>query len=126
MARDAVRPFIVGLLIVYLLDPPVRWLVRRRMPRLLAILLVYGFTFVAFLEFLNLTLTPLINELVRFIADFPGLAEQFQGQLERLSEMYARLQIPDAVREWIDAVVASLAQGGAARRRSTSRSSCRS
>ena len=27
MARDSVRPFIVGLLLVYLLDMPVRWLV---------------------------------------------------------------------------------------------------
>jgi hypothetical protein len=33
MARDAVRPFIVGLLLVYLLDPPVRWLTRRGMRR---------------------------------------------------------------------------------------------
>ena len=33
MARDAVRPFIVGLLLVYLLDPPVRWLTRARVPR---------------------------------------------------------------------------------------------
>ena len=41
MARDAVRPFVVGLLLVYLLDPPVRWLVRRGLRRTLAILLVY-------------------------------------------------------------------------------------
>ena len=41
MARDSVRPFIVGLLFVYLLDPPVRWLVRRGVRRTIAILIVY-------------------------------------------------------------------------------------
>ena len=41
MARDSVRPFIVGLLFVYLLDPPVRWLVRRGIRRTFAILIVY-------------------------------------------------------------------------------------
>ena len=32
MARDSVRPFIVGLLLVYLLDIPVRWLAAPRPP----------------------------------------------------------------------------------------------
>ncbi len=114
MARDSVRPFVVGLLLVYLLDPPVRWLVRRGVRRSIAIAIVYIVAIVGFLEFLNLTLTPLVNELLRFIADFPRLAEQLQAQLERLSEIYARLQIPDAVREWIDAVIAGLSEGGAA------------
>ena len=33
--------------------------------------IVYIVAFVAFIEFLNLTLTPLINEIVQFIKDFP-------------------------------------------------------
>ena len=47
MARDTLRPFIVGLLLVYLLEPPVRWLVRRGLRRTLAILLVYVVAIVA-------------------------------------------------------------------------------
>jgi predicted PurR-regulated permease PerM len=112
MARDAVRPFVVGLLAVYLLDPPVRWLVRAGVRRTFAIGIVYVVALVAFLEFLNLTLTPLVDEIVRFVEDFPQLAEQLQAQLERLSELYARLQLPEAVREWIDAFIANLAAGG--------------
>jgi predicted PurR-regulated permease PerM len=116
MARDSVRPFILGLLFVYLLDPPVRWLVRRGMRRTIAILVVYVVSFLLFIEFLNLTLTPLVNEILRFIDDLPALAEQLQAQLERLGELYARLQLPLAVREWIDAMLAGLVsgEGGAA------------
>ncbi len=113
MARDSVRPFVVGLLLVYLLDPPVRWLVRHHVRRTLAIAIVYVAAVLGFVEFLNLTLTPLINELVQFIEDFPALAEQLQAQLERMGEIYARLQLPDAVRAWIDAAIAGLGQGDA-------------
>jgi predicted PurR-regulated permease PerM len=112
MARDSVRPFVIGLLLVYLLDPPVKWLTRRGVRRTLAIAIVYVVAIVAFIEFLNLTITPLINEILQFIKDFPALADQFQSQLERLGEIYARLQIPPAVREWIDSVIAGIGQGG--------------
>ncbi|MBA2300581.1 MAG: AI-2E family transporter, partial [Chloroflexi bacterium] len=111
MARDAVRPFVVGLLLVYLLEPPVRWLVRRGMRRTLAILLVYVVSIIAIVEMVNLTLTPLVNEIARFLQDLPSLAGQLQGQIERLSEIYARLQLPEGVRDWIDSVVAGAGQG---------------
>ena len=112
MARDAVRPFVVGLLVVYLLEPPVRWLAAHGMRRTLAILLVYVVTIFAIVEIINLTLAPLVDELVRFAQDLPALASQLQAQIERLSEIYARLQLPDAVREWLDSMIAGLGQGG--------------
>ena len=78
MVRDAVRPFVLGLLLVYLLDPPVRWLARRGMRRSVAIIVVYVVAVLLFLEFLNLTLTPLIDEIVRLLRDLPALAQQLQ------------------------------------------------
>lgn len=112
MARDAVRPFVVGLLLVYLLDPPVRWLTRRGMRRTFAILLVYVVAIVLIVEFLNLTLTPLINEIASFLRDLPSLAQQLQTQVDRLPEIYDRFAIPVAVRDWIDSMIASIGQGG--------------
>ena len=81
-----------------------------------AILIVYIVAFLAFVEFLNLTLTPLINELIRFIEDFPALVGQFQGQLDRLAEFYARLQIPSPSASGSMRPVAGIAQGGPGRR----------
>jgi predicted PurR-regulated permease PerM len=112
MGRDAVRPFIVGLLLVYLLEPPVRFLANRRVPRPLAILLVYVVFIVALVEFLNLTLTPLINEARRLIADLPGLMQQFDEQIQRLAELYAGLNLPPSIREWIDGMIQGIATGG--------------
>ena len=113
MARDALRPYIVGLLVVYLLDPPVRFLSRRGVPRLLAILVVYVVAIVAIIEFLNLTLRPLVNEAARFIEDFPALMEQFNEQLQRLAEIYAGLDLPPALREYIDKALEALTTGEA-------------
>ena len=112
MARDAVRPFVLGLLLVYLLDRPVRWLARRGMRRSIAIVVVYVVAVVIFLEFLNLTLTPLIDELVRLLRDLPGLAQQLQDRADRLAEIYDRLAIPDSIRQWIEPMISSITQGG--------------
>ena len=112
MARDAVRPFIVGLLFVYLLDPPVRWLVRRGIRRSIAILIVYVVGIAAVVAFMTVTLTPLINEVLRFVADFPKLAADLDAQLQRLGEFYAHLQIPIAIREWIESVISGIGSGG--------------
>ena len=113
MARDAVRPFIVGLLLVYLLDPPVRWLTRRGLPRIAAILIVYLITIVAIVEFLNLTLRPLITEAAQFIEDLPALIDQFDAQLQRLAELYQGLNLPPAFREYIDKAIEALTTGEA-------------
>ena len=112
MARDSVRPFVVGLLFVYLLDPPVRWLARRGVRRTLAILIVYVVGILVLVEFVNLTLTPLVNEVVRFVADFPKLAKDLDSQLQRLGEFYARLQLPAAIRDWIDSAISGIGEGG--------------
>jgi predicted PurR-regulated permease PerM len=111
MARDSVRPFVLGLLLVYLLDPPVRWLTRRGVRRVLAIFIVYVVVIVGLIVFLDVTLTPLINEILRFIDELPVLTRQLQEQIERLSDVYARLEIPEAVREWIDSIISSIQSG---------------
>jgi predicted PurR-regulated permease PerM len=73
---------------------------------------VYAVSIVLVIELINLTITPLVDELVRFLQDLPGLATSLQDQIDRLSELYARLQIPGVVRDWIDRAIESIAQGG--------------
>jgi predicted PurR-regulated permease PerM len=112
MAAETVRPFIIGLLFVYLLDPPVRWLVRLHLPRVLAILIVYVVTAFVIIEFLAITLSPLLTELLRFVDDLPALVDDLDAQIQQLGEFYARLQLPAAVRDWVDGILAGLAEQG--------------
>jgi predicted PurR-regulated permease PerM len=112
IAQDSVRPFIVGLLFVYLLDPPVRWLARHGIRRSLAILVVYAGTILVVVELLLITVAPLVNEALRFVADFPTLAADLDRQIQKVSELYARLEIPPAIRDWIDGILAGFGHTG--------------
>src|SRR3990172_8636535 len=77
--REALGPFIVGLLIVYLLAPPIERLARIGAPRPLAILSVYAVTILAVVEGLNLMLRPLVDQVRLFATDLPGLGRPLPG-----------------------------------------------
>jgi predicted PurR-regulated permease PerM len=109
--REALGPFIVGLLIVYLLVPPIEWLARLRVPRALAILLVYAMAVLLVVEGLNLMLRPLVDQIRQFATDLPGLVDQLRGQLERLGAVYRGLELPPAIRDAVDEWLAKLAAG---------------
>jgi len=112
LGREALRPFVVGLLLVYLLDPPVERLSRVGVPRWLAILVVYAIVVFLVIEALSLTLRPLVDQISAFARDLPSLAAQLDNQLQRISEFYRGLQLPPQLREAIDEWLAGLAENG--------------
>ena len=111
LGREALGPFVVGLMLVYLLIPPVEWLSRARVPRWLAILLVYALVVLVVVEGLNLTLRPLVEQIRAVIDDLPQLAQQLEAQLERIGAVYRGLELPPQVREAIDGWLQDLAGG---------------
>jgi predicted PurR-regulated permease PerM len=112
MGREALTPFIVGLFLVYLLDPLVERLVRLRIPRWVAVLITFAVVAIVVLEGLSLTLRPLVEQVSAFIADLPALAARLDQQLRQLSEFYRGLELPPALREAIDGWLADLGEGG--------------
>ncbi len=109
--RGALAPFIVGLLLVYLVDPPIERLARLGLPRPVAILLVYAATAFIVVEGLNLMLRPLIDQIRQFATDLPGLVDQLRLQLERIGAVYRGLELPPAIRDAVDQWLARLAGG---------------
>jgi predicted PurR-regulated permease PerM len=112
VGRDALTPFIVGLLVVYLLDPLVERLARRRLPRWLAVILVYAIVLFVIIEALTLTLRPLVDQVSQFVRDLPAIIASFDTQLQRISEIYRGLQLPPQLRTALDEWLASLGEGG--------------
>jgi predicted PurR-regulated permease PerM len=113
LGREALSPFVVGLLLVYLLDPLVERLARLGLPRWFAILFVYVLVAFLVIEVLSLTLRPLVEQVSAFVTDLPSLITQLDQQLQRISEFYRGLQLPPELREAIDEWLANLAEGGA-------------
>lgn len=112
LGRDALAPFVVGLLLVYLLDPPVERLGRLGVPRSLSILLVYAVAFLAVVEALNLTLGPLVDQIRQVVVDLPTLAASLDKQLQHVGDVYRGLNLPPPLRTAIDQWVKRLSTGG--------------
>jgi predicted PurR-regulated permease PerM len=111
LGREALGPFVVGLMLVYLLAPAVERLSRLGLPRWASILVVYGAVVLVVVEGLNLTLRPLVDQVRDVIDDFPSLIAQLQAQLERLGAVYRGLELPAPLREAIDEWLAGVASG---------------
>jgi predicted PurR-regulated permease PerM len=105
VGREAISPFMVGLMLVYLLDPPVERLSRLRVPRWLSILLVYVVVVVLAWQAVAFTIRPLVEQVRTFVADLPGF-------LSRLEALYRGLDLPPQLREAVDHWLAQVQQGG--------------
>ena len=116
LGRSALTPFIVGALLIYILDPAVRLLSRRygpvQLPRGLAVLLVYVITFFVVFEAAVLLLVPLITQVAQFVGDLPRIFMALEAALAELSAFYQTLDLPPALREYIDGALADLAENG--------------
>jgi predicted PurR-regulated permease PerM len=108
LGRDALSPFIVGLLLVYLLDPAVERLGRLGLPRGVAILAVYVVAIALVAAAVILAIPPLVEQVGQFIGDAPKLAAVLQDQLESLRRAYGALEIPAEVRAAIDRSLAQI------------------
>ena len=111
--RDVLAPFVVGILIVYLLDPLIERLARvtiagRRIPRALLILLVYLVATLVLVELLLLVIGPLVEQVRALVRDGPGYVEDLNARLEELLGWWNRLDLPADVKEAIDRAIADL------------------
>jgi predicted PurR-regulated permease PerM len=102
--REALSPFVVGLLLVYLLSPAVERLSRTGVPRWIAILVVYAVVILVIVQGLSFMLGPLVEQIRSFADDLPGL-------VSNLERYYRGLDLPPQLREAIDHGLASLSDG---------------
>ncbi len=112
MARSALGPFVVGLALIYVLDPAVERLSRlriagRRIRRGLAVLIIYIVATTVLLWGLSILIGPLVRQLGTFVTDLPGF-------LATVDTWYRGLALPDWLRGAIDGAVAGIgdAAGG--------------
>lgn len=98
-SRSALAPFVIGLVLAYLLLPAVNFLARR-MPRALAILIVY-LSGIALIVGVIAILVPLvITQVQQLVASFPPIG-QLQDMVGNLLLQY-QSRVPPAIRQPID------------------------
>ena len=106
LGREALTPFILGLVLIYVLDPAVEWLSRGRLPRWIAVLIVYALALGVVVEGLNLILGPFVDQVQSFANDLPRFTSTLQDRLQELGQTYRGLNLPPAVRSAIDGALA--------------------
>jgi len=111
LGRDVMAPFVVGILVVYLLDPVVERLARigvggRRVPRALVILLVYVAAALVLVEFVLLLVGPLVEQVRAFASDAPGYVRDVNARLDDLLGWWRRVSLPADVKAAIDKALA--------------------
>jgi predicted PurR-regulated permease PerM len=80
LARDVMLPFVLGGLIAYVLTPLVRFVERRRIPRGLAVLIVYVVVLGTLGTFLRLVAPRLGSELATFAREVPALTAEVKSK----------------------------------------------
>jgi predicted PurR-regulated permease PerM len=104
LGRSALGPFVVGLVLAYLLDLPVERMARLGLPRWISVLIVYAVVVVLVVQGLLVVLRPLGTEIATFIREFPSFTAQ-------VADMYAHLDLPPALRQAVDSWLADLGSG---------------
>jgi len=102
-------PVILSLILAYLLEGLVRPLQRLRVPRFIAVLIVFFLFLFAFL-FLLLGLVPLLSKQIgQFIQDLPQMISSWQTHLMQLPERYPEFITKNQVNSILDTINTQIA-----------------
>jgi predicted PurR-regulated permease PerM len=104
LGRHSLGPFVVGLLLAYLLDLPVERMSRLQIPRWASVLIVYAVVIVLLIQAVRLVVRPLADEVATFMRESPAF-------MARVTDLYANLDLPPAVRDAVDSWLAGLGHG---------------
>jgi len=97
---DMLAPAIGAVVIAFLLDGPIEWLIRRGTRPMVAMVSVYiGFLLIALIA-LVAVLPPLINQIGQFVGDSPAMAASVQSALLSLQSKFPDLISEEQVASW--------------------------
>lgn len=105
LARGALYPFFLGVLLAYLLDPFVTLLERRGIRRVWALAAVYA-VIVGALAWCGVKLVPvLVRELENFARDLPAMLREAESLLGDLETHYRSWTLPESMRAAVDEAI---------------------
>lgn len=101
--EEILIPFLFGILIAYLLHPVVRMLERRRVPRMVAVLLIY-FAFVLIVVIACVNAIPVFTkQLAELSDDIPRLTNWYHTWLQEWE--YQKYFLPQSISNGVDRVI---------------------
>lgn len=100
--RSIIIPFILAIILAYVLLPPVEFLVARKLPLTAAILIVF-LSCASFLAILAFYVLPgVFSELNKFVLEMPTHTHNLYNVLQSWQRLYHKFEIPQSFRLIID------------------------
>jgi len=106
--RGILTPFILAAVGAYLLHPVVDALQQRGVPRSWAILGIYLLIVLLLMVAVLMVVPVILDEAQRISADFPRYRRQVMDLISQLEESYARVELPEGLRQWPEDTLSSL------------------
>ena len=103
-------PFLVSLVLAYLLSPVVFLMERRRISRTAAIISLYLVFAIAVFIFCVRVMPSLLDDLQKLVVELPRYAGRLQEIIDYLQENYRRFNLPPNIREIVDNNIAGVEQ----------------
>lgn len=105
-ARSALAPFVLGIIVAYVLHPLMRWVEQgglgRRIPRTLALGIIYACSTIIFGLSLWLIIPPLLAQIQNFILAAPEYVVRVENWSAVLGDWYSRLDLSPEIRAAIN------------------------
>lgn len=76
--RDILLVVLLSIIIASAIEPGTQWLMRRRVPRILSVLLIFSMAVVVMVVLFYFILLPLLNQSVNFLSTLPGYLGELQ------------------------------------------------
>ncbi|MFC0435769.1 AI-2E family transporter [Kutzneria buriramensis] len=111
VVRDILLLVLVALFLAISLDPVVRWLTRRKIPRAAAVAIVFVVAIALTAAFIWSTVPPLVEQGDRLVHDFPAYLRRLSDNSTAVREVIDRYQLGERLGSLISGVSATLANG---------------
>lgn len=97
----ALTPFVFAILLAYLLEPFVDALQRKKVPRVIAILVMYALFLFAVIMFCVFVVPTIVGEVNSLVKQVPVLTVEIQNMILHLQEQYSKINLPTSVTDTI-------------------------
>jgi predicted PurR-regulated permease PerM len=104
----ALTPFVLAILVAYLLEPFVDALQAKKIPRVFAILLMYALVIFLLVMFGVFVIPTIVQEVNSLVKQVPTLTVEVQDYITRLQEQYSRINLPASVTDTIEKNLTSM------------------
>lgn len=105
LAKDVLWPFALAVLLVYLLSPLVDYLEERKLPRVLATLLVYLLLLLIFILVILVIIPGVVNTFEEISTKLPGYVDRIAKYMGFIERQYTKLGLPWEWKELTNQIV---------------------